>query len=427
MLTASFSPYMTSRTFSLIGGTALAAAVVAGILLSLQSFDAEKVACDDIDEARANLQAMYDAGVNASVQVYADEKAAIDDTLSRCLSAKPVDPCADAQAARDAAVANYNGIASPADDAPYAEFQSYFAKRDTAYNSYKSAKDALDQCRAANPPKGDVPYEQSDTKACFDAYDASVESIHATFEKNTQALRSALKAALDALAAREKACHPPTGKEKFTDPSVMGGGQTDGETTGGSVAVELQNCQPINPDLDTELFLLRKRVAAIPAEIQSVQDSIDNVNKRMSPLQRDLNDVDTYIPPESAKTQFEGALNALRAERKVAIESALEFYRNLLARRQAEKAALEKELSDLQAQIAARLSQIQKENEARQRAFPTYVHQAHPDECDYYHCHGVLCGRADPDPHGCGHGATTESDVDCTEFIKSYLQAAGVN
>ncbi len=409
---------------ALIGGIAIAAAVVAGILFSLQSFDAENVSCDAIDEARAQLQAMYDAGVQASVQVYAGEKAAIDDTLSRCLSAKPVDPCADAQAARDAAVANFNGIPSPPDSAPYAEFKSYFAKRDDAYNAYKKAKDALDQCRSANPPKPDVPYEKSDTKACFDAYDASVESIRDTFEKNTQALRTALRAAMDALAAREKACHPPTGKDKFTDPPPP---VTDGGGNGESVAVELQNCQLINPDLDTELFLLRRRAAALPAEIQAVQDSIDHAKKRMSPLQRDLQDVGTYIPPESAKTQFEGALNALRAERKVAIEAALEFYQNLITRRQAEKTTLEQELRELQAKIAARLNQIQKENEARQRSFPTAVHLSKPDECGYYHCHGVLCGRPDPAPHGCGHGSTTQGDKDCKQFIKAYLQAAGVN
>lgn len=410
------------RTPALVGSTAIAAAVVAGALLTLQNFNAEQVACEDIDEARASLQATYDAGVNASVQVYAGEKAAIDDELSRCLRAKPVDPCEDAQKARDAAVAKYNGIPSPADDAPYAEFQSYFAKREEAYNAYKKAKDALDQCRAANPPKPDVPYEQSDTKACFDAYDASVASIQETFTKNTQALRNALKAAMDALAAREKACNPPSGKDQFTDPEAVIGGQD-----GGSVAVELQNCQLINPDLDTELFLLRKRAASLPAEIQAVQDSIDNAKKRMSPLQRDLQDVDTYIPPESTRTQFEGALNALRAERKVAIEAALEFYQNLVARREAEKAALEQELASVQAQIAARLQQIQKENEARQRNFPTNVHLSKPDACDYYHCHGVLCGRQDPAPNGCGHGTTTQGDTACKEFIKSYLRAAGVN
>ncbi len=390
--------------------------------MSLQNFDAEKVACPDIAAARTNLQAMYDAGVNASVQVYAGEKAAIDDNLSSCLNAKPVDPCEDAQKTRDAAVAGFNGIPSPADNAPYADFQSYFAKRDDAYNSYKNAKNALDQCRAANPPKPEVPYEKSDTKACFTAYDAAVENIRNTFEENTRALRNALKAAMAALDAREKACNPPTGgKEKFTDPTITDGGQG-----GGTVPVELQNCQMIDPNLDADLIALRSRAAALPGEIQAVQDSIDNARKRMSPLQRALNDVDTYIPPEAAKTQFEGALNALRAERKVSLEFSLEFYQNLIIRRQAEKAVLEQELSDVQAKIAARSSQIAKENAARQRNFPTYVHLAKPDECSYYHCHGTLCGRPDPAPSACGHGTTTQGDTECKEFIKSYLKAAGV-
>lgn len=403
-------------------GAGIAAAIVVGILLSLQSFNANDVACDKIGEARSSLQAMYDAGVNASVQVYAQEKADIDARLSRCLSASPTDPCADAQRARDAAVANYEGIASPADKAPYAEFQTYFKKRDDAYNAYKKAKDALDQCHAANPPKGDVPYEKSDTKKCFDTYDASVEAIRDTFEKNTQAMRSALKSALAALDAREKACHPPVGKDAFTNPPQL---VSDGQ--GGMVPpVELQNCQMINPELDTELYLLRKQAAALPGQIQAAQDSINNAQKRLSPVETALRDVGTYIPPEAAKTQFEGALNGIRSERKTALEASVHFYKNLIAKRQAEKAALQKELDDLNAQIAARLSQIQKENAARMRAFPTYVHQAKPDECGYYHCHGVLCGKPDPAPHACGHGKTTQGDVDCKQFIKAYLQAAGV-
>lgn len=409
------------RTSTLVGGTAIAAAIVAAALFALQSFDAESVACKDIDAARAGLQATYDAGVNASVQVYAGEKAEADEALSRCLSAEPVDPCEDAQKTRDTAVAGFNGISSPPDSAPYADFQSYFARREDAYNSYKSAKDALDQCRAANPPKPDVPYEKSDSKACFDAYDASVESIRDTFGKNTQALKAALKAAMDALAAREKACNPPSGDKQFTDLATTGGGgQSDG-----SVPVEILNCQPVDTNLDAELIALRSRAAALPAEIQAVQDSIDNVRKRMNPLERNLRDVDTYIPPEATKTQFEGALNALRAERKVSIESSLDFYRNLLTRREAEKAELERELSDVQAKIAARLSQIEKENEARRRNFPTNVHLSKPDKCEYYHCHGILCGRPDPVTDGCGHGTTTESDTECKEFIKSYLKAAG--
>ncbi|MBS3903604.1 MAG: hypothetical protein KGZ30_04520 [Anaplasmataceae bacterium] len=406
---------------ALIGGV-VAVAVVAGVILSLQSFDAEKVSCDAIADARSSLQATYETGVSASVQIFAEERAEAEERLSQCLRAKPVDPCADAQKTRDAAVEAYNGIPSPPDNAPYAEFQTYFAKRETAYQNYKKAKDALDQCRAANPPKSDVPYEKSDTKACFDEYDASMQATQNTFQANMQTMRSALSSALAALDAREKACNPPAGKDKFTEPPRTAGGSGEG-----SAATEIQNCRPINADLDTELFTLRQRAAALPAEIQSVQDSIDNIRKRMSPLQRDLAEVDTYIPPESTKTQFEGALNALRAERKVAIESSLEFYKKLLERKQAEKAALEQELRDVQAKIQARLNQIKKENEARQRAFPTALHLAKPEAsgCAYYHCHGLICGRPDPAPNNCGQGATTQSDTECKQFFDAYLKAAG--
>jgi|GEM_PF-2004571 len=412
---------MNTRTYWAVGTVAVAVAIVAGAISYLQSFDAEKVSCDAIGEARASLQATYERGVNASVEVYAEEKATIDERLSQCLSAKPVDPCADAQKARDAAVENYNGIASPPDNAPYEEFQTYFKKRDDAYTNYKKAKDALDQCRAANPPKTDVPYEKSDTKACFDAYDASVEAARDIFERDTQTMRAALKAALAALDAREKACHPPTGSEKFTDPP-RGEGVSDGVTP-----ADLMSCRLLNADLDTELFILRKRAAAIPAEIEAVQTSIDNIKKRMNPLERDLGEVDTYIPPESTRTQFEGALNALRAERKVAIESTLEFYQNLLGRREAEKTTLEQELRSIEAQIRARLAEIDKENDARRRNFPTNLHLSKPDACAYYHCHGMLCGRPDPAQDGCGQGSTSQEDLDCKLFFDSYLQAAGVN
>lgn len=387
------------NTNKIVGAVVGAALVVVSVILFLQSFDAEKIACDAIDAARTNLQATYDTGVSASVQVFADEKTAIDERLSQCLSAKPVDPCADAQKVRDAAVENFNGIPSPADNASHAEFQKYFKQRDDAYNQYKNAKNALDQCRTANPPKGDVPYEKSNTKACFDSYDASVEAAHTTFETNTQAMRVALKAAQAALDAREKACHPPTGDKKFTDPPRTAGGGSESGT--GSAPIELLKCEMINLNLDTELYTLRQRAAALKSEIALTQTTIDNTKKRMSPLQIALQDVGTYIPPESTKTQDEGVLNALRAQRKVAIETSLEFYRNLLTRKQAEKASLEQELRDVEAQIRARLDYIAKENAARQRSFPTALHLAHPDECEYYHCHGVLCGRADPDPHGC--------------------------
>ncbi|MEK7530851.1 MAG: hypothetical protein AAB573_03200 [Patescibacteria group bacterium] len=411
---------MNTHTYTIIGAVVVAAAIVAGIIFSLQSFDASTVACDAIDEARAELQSLYDAGVAASVQIFAEERAVAEERLSQCLSAKPIDPCADAQKTRDAAVEAFNGITSPSDSAPYSEFQEYFAKRDVAYKNYKDAKGALDQCRAANPPKADVPYEQSDTKACFDAYDASMATTQNTFTQNTQMMRAALTAGLAGLDAREKACNPPKGKDAFTDPV------RDGESGQADAPANLRSCKLLNPAVDAELVTLRARAAAIPGEIQAIIDGIENITKRESKLRVDLADVDTYIPPESTKTQFEGVLNALRAERKVNIESALDFYKNLRERRDAEKATLEKELSDVQAKIQARVDQINKENEARQRAFPTALHLAKPDECAYYHCHGVLCGMSDPAPGACGQGATTEDDIDCKKFFDSYLQEAGV-
>lgn len=396
------------------------AAIVAGVIIYLQNFDAEKVSCNNIDSTRAELQSSYDSGVNASVQIYADEKAAIDERLSQCINAKPIDPCAEAQKNRDAAVEAFNSIASPSEKASYEEFQIYFKKRDDAYNNYKKAKDALDQCRAQNPPKPEVPYEQSDTKACFTAYDAAVEQTRATFNQDTQTMHVGLKAALAGLDAREKACHPPKGNKQFTDQTLTQG------VSEGKIPADLVSCQPVSENLDPELLALRSRAAAIPGEIQTVQTSIENIKKRMNPLQQALKDVDTYIPPESTKTQFEGALNALRAERKVSIEFSLEFYNNMLAKRQAEKAALEKELADVNAKIAARLAQINKENQERSKKFPTALDLSKPDKCEYYHCHGVICGRPDPSNDPCGHGSTTEADVDCKLFIDSYLKAAGV-
>lgn len=398
-----------------IGAAVATVAVVAGIIYALQSFNASEVACDAIPDARANLQALYDSGVAASVQLFAEEREVAEERLSQCLSAKPVDPCADLQATRDAAVKGFYDIVSPPESASYAEFQTYFAKRDDAYNTYKSAKDALDQCRAKNPPKPAVEYEQSDTKACFDAYDASMAETQSVFTRDTQAMRAALNAGLAGLDAREKACNPPKGKDAITDPIREGTDTTN-----------LLSCRLLNPDVDAELLSLRARAAQIPNEIQAIDQSIENAGKRESKLRVDLSDVDTYIPPESTKTQFEGALNALRAERKVNIEASLDFYENLRERREAEKAALEKELRDVEAKIKARLEQIRKENEARQRAYPTSLHQAKPDKCDYYHCHGMLCGMPDPEGDGCGHGATTEDDVDCSKFFNSYLKEAGV-
>ncbi len=403
-----------------IGAAVVAVAVIAGVIFALQSFDAGKVACDAIDEARAELQALYDAGVAASVQVFAEERSAAEERLSACLSASPVDPCADAQKTRDAAVKGFNDITSPSDSASYAEFQKYFTKRDDAYADYKKAKDTLDQCKAANPPKPVVSYEESDTKACFDTYDASMATTQSTFTRDTQAMRAALTAGLAALDAREKACNPPKGKDAFTDPI------RDGESGQGDTPTNLLSCRLLDPNADAELAALRQRAAAIPAEIEALEQSIENILKRENKLRVDLADVGTYIPPESTKTQFEGALNALRAERKVNIESSLDFYENLRERREGEKTTLEKELRDVEAKINARLEQIRKENEARQRAFPTALHLAKPDKCDYYHCHGTLCGIPDPAQDGCGQGATTEGDVDCKKFFDSYLREAGV-
>lgn len=413
--------HMNKPTYAL-AGLAAAAAIVAGVIIGLQNFDAGKIACEKIGEARVELQALYESGVNASVQVYAEERSAHEERLSQCLSASPKDPCAAEQSARDAAVAAYNGIQSPPDTASYAEFQTYFQKREEAYQKYRTARDALAACRAANPPKGEVPYEESDTKACFDEYDASMATTQDTFSRNTQTMRAALQAALAALDAREKACNPPKGDEQFTDPPREDG---ESDSAGGGVAESLMKCRLLDADQDPALAALRQRAAAIPAEIEAVQESIDNVKRRMSPLQRDLAEVDTYIPPESTKTQFEGALNALRAERKVSIESSLDFYKKMLERREAEKAALQKELSDVQAQIAARLAEIAAENAARQRSYPTALHQSKPDKCAYYHCHGMLCGKPDPAQEACGQGTTSEADIDCSQFFNSYLQAAG--
>lgn len=416
-------PTSPRSTASVIASVAVGLAAVAGIIAYLQGFNAEEVACPDIGQARADVQAAYDKGVTTSVEVYSDQKAMIDERLSACLSAKPVDPCEDAQKARDEAVEEYNSIK----ESSFGSFNAYFNARETAYQDYKAKKQALDACRQANPkPEGDIPYEKSDTKKCFDEYDAAVQAMRDTFEENTQTMRAALRNALAALDAREKACNPPTGT--FTDPpggtgGVTGDGQTDGSST---TPVEIANCRPLNPNLDTELWSLRQRAAQIPAEIADVQKTIDNANERLSPLKTALSEVGTYIPPEATKTQFEGALNALRAERKINIEAQIDFYNGLISRKQAEKQQLENELKDLNAKIAARENQIKKENEARRRAFPTNIHLSKPDECAYFHCHGTLCGKQDPAPDGCGHGPTTESDAGCKLFFESYLKAAGV-
>lgn len=110
-------------------------------------------------------------------------------------------------------------------------------------------------------------------------------------------MRTALKAAFSALDAREKACHPPTGAKQFTeDPRIARLPQD------GAAPVEIQNCQLISLSTDSELVALQQRAAALPSEIQSTEDSINNIKKRMSSLQRDLREVGTYIPPESTRT-----------------------------------------------------------------------------------------------------------------------------
>lgn len=405
----------------IISGVVVLGIIIAAAIFYLQNFDAGKIACEDIPAARAELQAQYKAGVDASVALYKEERAAAEERLNRCLRAEPADPCADEQSARDAAYKGFFAITSPPDNAPYADFQEYYKQRDDAYNTYKTAKAALDQCRAANPPKLDVPYEESDTKACFDEYDAADKVMQDKFDSDTQAMRSALNSALAALDAREKACHPPQGDERF---SVAPGTGVTGEE---DYSANIQSCRLIDSDTDPELAALRQRAADITTEMQSIDTTIANAGKRESALQDDLSKVDTYIPPESSKTQFEGALNALRGKRKVSLESALDYYQKLTERKQAEKATLQNELNDVQTKIAARLSEIQKENQAREQKYPTAIHQAPPDECDYYHCHGIICGIPDPDPHKCGQGTTDESDTDCSAFLDAYLKAAGAN
>jgi|GEM_PF-5404889 len=58
---------MNTKTSTIVGGVAVAAAVVLGVILSLKNFDAEKTACVDIDSARTQLQSLYDSGVTARV------------------------------------------------------------------------------------------------------------------------------------------------------------------------------------------------------------------------------------------------------------------------------------------------------------------------------------------------------------------------
>lgn len=100
-------------TRTLIGTIVVGVVAVVGIIVALQSFDASTVACTAIGEARAELQSLYDAGVAASVQIFSEERTAAEARLNACLGAKSADPCADAQAAQDAAVKGFNDITSP--------------------------------------------------------------------------------------------------------------------------------------------------------------------------------------------------------------------------------------------------------------------------------------------------------------------------
>jgi len=399
-----------------LGATAVAAVIVAGALFYLQNFNAAEIACEDIPAARVSLQAQYDAGVEASVTLYREARADAEARLSSCLRAEPKDPCAAEQGARDQAYKNFFAIPSPADDAPYAEFQDYYQKRDDAYNAYKTAKAALDQCRANNPPKPDVPYEESDTKACFDEYDKADKAAQDKFSSDTLTMRAALKAALAALDEREKACHPPQDDDRFS--LTPGTGQNAED-----YSENIVSCRPIDPNADPELARHRARKAEIAAEIQSIDTTLENAGKSANKVRVDISGVDTYIPPESSNTQFEGALNALRGQRKAQLESSLDYYKRLIERKQNEKTQLQNEMRDVDAQIAARQNEIQRENNARKQKYPTTVHLAGPDECAYYHCHGVLCGIPDPKPNGCGHGSTSEGDIDCKAFIDAYIQA----
>lgn len=400
---------------ALVSG-AIAVAIVVGVVTYLQNFDAAEVECIDIPTARAELQAQYERGVAASVEIFREARKNAEEELTRCLLADPVDPCAAEQAARDAAYRAFFDIPSPPDDAPYEEFKSYYEQREAAYQNFVTAKNALDACWAANPKKTDIPYEESDTKKCFDAYDAADKAAHDKFRTDTQTMRTALTAALAALDARELACNPATGDDAF---SLAPGTGPNGE----DYSENIQSCTLLDIDADDELKRLRVRVAEINVEIQSIDTTIENAQKRASTHRVDLSNVDTWIPPESTKTQFEGALNALRGERKVLIEQSLEYYDNLIDRKQNEKTGLAEELRSIETKIQERIAELEQENQRRAQTYPTSVHLAGPDECKYYHCHGILCGIPDPNMNGCGHGVTTESDTNCEAFVEAFIEA----
>lgn len=394
----------------------VAMAIVIGVITYLQSFDASKVECIDIPAARAELQAQYDRGVDASVTLFSEARKLAEMRQTECLLSDPVDPCAAEQASRDAAYRAFFAIPNPAQDAPYEEFQAYYAARDVAYDAYRVAKSALDQCWANNPTETDIPYEESDTKACFDEYDAADKAAHDKFRSDTQTMRTSLQAALAALDARETACNPPIDDDMF---SLMPGTGPEGE----DYSENILSCKQIDATLDGELARLQARVGELNAEIQSIDTTLETSGKRASKVRVDLSNVDTYIPPESVKSQFGGTINALRGERKASLEFSLDYYDRLIERKQAEKERLETELSDTEDQIQARLSEIERENQMRAQRYPTNVRLAGPDECKFFHCHGTLCGIPDPNVNGCGHGVAPETDLNCEAFIDAFIEA----
>lgn len=413
------------KKITLIASIIAGLALIAGIITYFNNFDASQLACKDIDATEKSVKAQYEQAVAKGPEVYRDQKQIIDDTLSQCLNSAPKNPCANEQKAFDEAVQKFNSIKSPPEGAPYAEFKAYFDARDKAYEGYPAIRDALFSCQKNNPPPQDVPYEKSDTKKCFDEYDSADAAARETFNTNAQALRAGLKNALASLEARRKACNPPT-----QTTVVRSGDNVTGVNT--APPVELLSCQPIDTNSDSELYTLRQRAAQIPIEISDIQKSIDNATGQIKKLEQALRDT-----PNSTPTYVDGPhkgqiitnLTEAQAARGVIAEDIrgkIDFLKAYSDRKKAEKSRLENELSEINAKIAARLGQIQKENEQRQSTYPTSMHQAKPDKCAYFHCHGTLCGIPDPDPHGCGQGPTTEDDTFCKQFLKSYLNARGV-
>lgn len=410
----------TSLTVAIIAGLAL----IAGTIAYFNTFDASQLACKDIAATEKSLNAQYEQAIAKGPEVYRDQKQIIDDTLSQCLNAPSKNPCANEQKAFDEAVQKFNSIKSPPDGASYAEFKAYFEARDKAYEGYPAIRDALFSCQKNNKPPQDVPYEKSDTKKCFDSYDSADAAARETLNTNAQALRAGLKNALASLDARRKVCNPP--------PQSKVGRTGDTGTGGATPPTELLSCQPIDANLDSELYTLRQRAAQIPLQIADVQKSIDNASAHIKKLEQALRDTPNSTPTYSDgphKGEIITNLPEAQAARGVItkdISEKIDFLKAYSDRKKVEKSRLEDELKEINAKIADRLSQIQKENAERQRTYPTSMHQAKPDKCAYFHCHGMMCGIPDPDPHGCGQGPTTEDDISCTQFLKSYLNARGV-